>query len=252
MLMYRVLDKFPETAIYQTITPLDLVLNNIYGPPHSKSWCQPIRLDNLQLPTAFRSFFKIALQNSFTLSRFHSAAQDSTSTLGVPSNQGSQIKICGVRPLYSCGLTSPVDTWKVSRVCAPKRNRFTAKSQQAATTVPHRLGRWWNRSREFRHNTATLQRWESPINVLQHWWTSKKKHQTTDQIRLFPAVPKQHCHHLRSWYFSVTLTIHHSSGTEVLARRLIGTCTQMSLIRNSYISSQPWRSKCKSRWMMSG
>ena len=115
-----------------------------------------------------------------------------------------------------------------------KTNRFTAKSQQAATIVPHRLGRWWNRSQEPRHNAATLQRRQPPINVLQGWWTNKKQYQTTDQIRSFPTVPSQQCHHHRSWYFSVTLTIHHSSGTKVLTRRLIDTCTQMFLIWNSH------------------
>ena len=33
--------------------------------------------------------------------------------------------------------------------------------------------------------------------------------------------------------FQLPLTTHHSPGTEVLARRLIGTCTQMQLIKKS-------------------
>ena len=73
----------------------------------------------------------------------------------------------GVCLLYSCRPTSPVDTWKFSCVCATKRHRFSTRSQQVASTIPHRLGRWWNRSRESRHNAEMLQRRESPINVLQ-------------------------------------------------------------------------------------
>ena len=113
--------------------------------------------------------------------------------------------------------------------------RFTARSQTGSIHNPTQIRKVMkqeSRVQTQRSNAAETRVTNQCITITGERARNNTKPQT--KYARSQRYPVSIVTIYRSWYFSVTLTIHHSSGTEVLARRLIGTCTQMSLIRNSH------------------
>ena len=136
---------------------------------------------------------------------------------------GLTTRIVAFRLLYSCNTTCAVVFWD----CQANARRLTELVQYTTDTLATTTGsqKGW-RQRVERHTQSQLSCWSTGItnlNELQVWWTSKNNNATTDQVCSFPRVPR----HQRSQPLYVPLIKNHVSGTEVLAKRLIGTCAQM-------------------------
>ena len=82
------------------------------------------------------------------------------------------------------------------------------------------------------HNAATLQGHRRSPNCVDYNLVNEQEQSQPQRI---------HARHqgTQSPQISVTLILYHASGVEVLARRLIGTCTQMEPITENVTTTPP-------------
>ena len=103
--------------------------------------------------------------------------------------------------------------------------------------------RWQGGKNRRRHKRSFTTDTEVNQMLLHSLVNEQQSKQTSETCSSFPGSPSQHPH-LGLMYFSVPLSLHHASGTEVLARGLIGTCTQMRTITECHNCSPPYDKWC--------
>ena len=140
---------------------------------------------------------------------------------------------CGVCLLYSCRRTAPVDTWKAPCECATKRqvySKTTIGNNHSPTQIRKVV------KQELRVQTRTQQCCGDESHQSMYYRTGER---ARNNIRPQTKYARSQRHPVSSVIttdlgtFRLPLATHHSSGIEVLAQRLIGTCTQMQLIKKS-------------------